>query len=99
MNDVLGTFSGGQIHLDALVNWPERVRVRVEPMNEAETLIVGMTEEEQSDAAKLDEWLAKFDAIEPLEFTPEEEASIAAFRAHMKQLSVEDVRRQMEAGE
>jgi hypothetical protein len=101
MNAIQGTFSGGQIHLDGPVNWPEGMRVRVEPMTEILPSLFGMSEEEQSDdPAAIAAWLAKFDAIEPWDGSaPEDEAEVAAFQQAVRRKSLDDVRRRMEAGE
>jgi hypothetical protein len=95
MLEVLGTIHDGQVKFDQPVQLPEGTRVRIEALDN-NLDIVGITEEEQLDPARHEAWLAKLHAIEPLEFTPEEELSIAAFRARVRELSIEAVRRRME---
>lgn len=99
MNETTGTFRAGSVVLDEPVNWPDGVRVSVQPIQPAEPPL-GMSEEQQSDnPQKIAEWLARFDVLEPLEWTPEEEAGLAAFRAEVKRVTLDAVRRRMESVE
>jgi hypothetical protein len=95
MNEIEGTFRSGQIVPDQPVDWPEGCRVLIQPVSATQSP-VGMSEEEQSDPTKIAEWLARFDALEPLELTPEDEAEIAAAREAVKRVTLEAVRRRME---
>jgi hypothetical protein len=81
---------------DAPVDWPEGLRVSIQPCDPTENSL-GMTDEEQSDdPQQIADWLARFDALEPLETTAEEEAELMAFRAQVKRVTFEAVRRRME---
>ena len=72
MSTIQGTYRGGRVDLDAPVDWPDGLRVEV--VDPARPWI-GRAEEEWPDTPEGREaLLARFDAIEPLEFTPEEEA-------------------------
>ena len=58
-----------------------------------------MTEEEQGDDPEsIARWIAEFDAIPPLQMTPEEGADMNAWRAKVKAFNIEAVHRQMEEG-
>ena|SRR5712692_11894685 len=72
MNAIKATWKKGQIVPDEPVDWPEGCRLRVEPDGMSDTN--GMTEKEQGDDAEsIARWIAEFDAIPPLQMTPEEE--------------------------
>ena len=74
MNTVFGTYENGRVKLDAPVDWSDGSRVVVQP-TAADDEQVGMREEDwPTDAQGIAEWRAKFAELEPLEFTPEEEA-------------------------
>ncbi len=86
MSRVLGTYRDGRIVLDSTVDWPDGARVA----------IVAPAEPEEPDSPEARaEWLARVDAVQPLELSPEDEAEIAAARAAVRQASLEAVRRQM----
>ena len=68
-----GTWKNGHVILDGQADWPEGCRVIV--IREPVPGLVGMTDEEQGeDPESIARWLAAFDAIPPLEMTPDEEA-------------------------
>ena len=69
-----GTLKNGQVILDGPADWPEGCRVVV--IRGCVPDFVGTTGDEQADdPVSIARWLAAFDAIPPLEMTPEEEAS------------------------
>jgi hypothetical protein len=75
MNAVKATFKNGQIIPAEPVAWPEGTELRVEPVAEADT--GGLREEDwQTDPEAVADWLRWYASLEPLEFTPEEEAGI-----------------------
>jgi hypothetical protein len=58
---------------------------------------IGIDESEwRDDLASLSDWDAWIKTIEPLEFTPEEQAAFARFDEAMRHYNIEAVRRQME---
>lgn len=84
-----GTYHAGRIDLDKQVDWPEGCRVRV-------ALEYGMREEDWPDTPEnRAEILRRMEAVEPLEFTPEEEAEIEAARAAVREVTLAAVRKQM----
>jgi hypothetical protein len=92
MDSILGTYQRGHVLLDEPVNWPEGSRVVIAPANKRK----GLTEEEWPDTPEgIAALLANLDAVEPLEFTPEEEAEIAAAREEVRRMTIEAVRKQM----
>lgn len=95
MSSVKATWSNGQILLDAPANWPEGRRLIVDEDRPAE--IEFMTEEEQSDDPKaIEQWIAELRAMPAVTMTPEDEASLAAWRKKVKEFNLDAVRRQME---
>lgn len=61
------------------MNWPEGIRVRIEPVPAEEKF--GVSEEEWSDSPEaIEAWIAWYDSLEPPWLTPEEEAEWKAWR-------------------
>ena len=78
MNAIKGIVKNGQIVVGEPLDWPDGTEVIVEPVAPES---VGMTEEEQGDDPEsIARWIAAFDAIPPLQMTPEEEADWQAAR-------------------
>lgn len=96
MMSIKATWKGGRIVPNEPADWPEGCELVVEPLAAAESRI-GLDESEwRDDPASRDDWDAWIQTIEPLEFSPEEEARFADFDAQMRRYNVESVRRQME---
>jgi len=96
MNAIRATWKGGQIVPGEPVNWPEGCELVVEPLSTTAAKI-GLDESEwRDDAASRADWEAWIRTIEPLEFTPEEEARFARFDTQMRKYNIEAVRRQMQ---
>ena len=95
MNTIKATVRNGRIEQEAPADWPEGSTVLIEPVPTGEGRI-GMEEAEwREDPAALADWEQWLATIEPLEFTPEEEAAQARFRDDMLRYNLEAVRRQM----
>jgi hypothetical protein len=79
-----GTFENGQIIPDGPTDWPEGCRLRIEPV---ETERGGETPnaDEPETAEQIERWLHWYHALEPLDFTPEEEIDLAAWRQKVKE--------------
>ena len=74
-----GILKNGRVILDGQADWPEGCRVVV--IREPAVQVLGLAEEEQGDDPEsIARWIAAFDAIPPLEMTPEEEADWRAAR-------------------
>jgi len=79
MNAIKGIVKNGQILFNEPMDWPDGTEVIVEPVAGEGT--AGMTEEEQGDDPEsVARWIEEFDAIPPLQMTPEEEAEWQAAR-------------------
>jgi hypothetical protein len=83
MNSVCGTFKNGQIVLDGPADWPEGCRLRI-IADSGETIDTETPETPE----QIEEWLRWYHALEPLEFTPEEEANLTAWRQQKKELDI-----------
>jgi hypothetical protein len=82
-----GILKNGQVILDKQADWPEGCRVVV--VRESAVPLLGMVEDEQGDDPEsIARWIAAFDAIPPLEMTPEEEAEWQAAREANKAYEV-----------
>lgn len=98
MSEVFGTYHNGHIIPDKPVDWTEGSRVLIQPVDSTHPK-VGLREDEWPDTPeKIAEWLARLDALEPLELTPEDEAEIAQAREAVRRVTLEAVRRRMEDG-
>jgi hypothetical protein len=87
------TWKNGQIVPDDPVDLPEGCRLVVEP--ESET--IGVTEEEWDNSPEgIAAWLEWYDSLEPLIFTPEEEANIAQGRQKMKEYTIANMHKGIE---
>jgi hypothetical protein len=87
----------GRIDLATPADWPDGCEVVIEPVPAGADKI-GIDESEWRDPASIADWDAWIKTIEPLEFTPEEEAAIARFNDEMRHFNLEAVRRQMQEG-
>lgn len=86
MNAITGVYSAGKITLDAAADWPDGCRVLIEPV--AGPPGRGLAEEEWQDTPEaVAGWSRWYDSLEPLEFTPEEEAELAAWRKRVGERS------------
>jgi hypothetical protein len=84
MNVIEGTFENGQIVPDGPPDWPEGCRLRIEPVA-AEPVGDTSNSAELETAEQIEDWLRWYHALEPLEFTPEEEANLATWRLRMNE--------------
>jgi len=83
MNSITGTFRNGQVVLDGPADWPEGCRLRIAP-DPAEAI----ADEAPETPEQIEEWLRWYHALEPLEFTREEEAELAAWRRKTKEYEI-----------
>jgi hypothetical protein len=93
MQAITGIVKDGQIIPNEPADWPNGTRVRIEPMPTPEEAVApdggqnGWSEDPQEDDAEsVARWLAAFDAIPPLQMTPDEEAEWQAARAAQREL-------------
>lgn len=99
MDGIEGTYRHGQVQLDTAVAWPEGTRVEVAPVagetrDRAEP-DWGIDDDWPDTPANRAEILRRIDAVEPLEMTPEEEASAHAMLDWFGDYTREAVKRDM----
>lgn len=95
MNTIKGTYKNGQIIMAEPADWPEGTEVLIEPIPQPEML--GIREEDWPDTPEgIAAWLRWYDSLEPLEFTPEEEADIAAWRQQVKEDTIAGMHQRIE---
>jgi hypothetical protein len=91
MISIDGTFTKGQVVLDGLPDWPEGCRLHIEPV---------LAEPSDNDAPEspeeIEEWLRWYRSLEPLEFTPEEEAELASRRQKRKVYTIAKTQQRIE---
>lgn len=96
MTVIKSVVKNGRVEIKTPPDWPEGREVMIELMPAAAEKI-GLDESEwRDDPASLADWEAWIKTVQPLQFTPDEEAAFARFRAEMRRYNVEAVRRQME---
>jgi hypothetical protein len=87
MTVIEATFKNGQIIPDGPTDWPDGCRLRIEPLQAEQG-----NGPAQSDAPEtpeeIEEWLRWYRALEPLEFTPQEESELAVWRQTMKEYDI-----------
>lgn len=87
MRAITATWKNGQVQPDEAADWPEGCRLKIEPLDQQES--IGMREEEWSNTPEaIAAWVAWYNSLEPLEFTPEEEAGLAAWRGKVKDFTI-----------
>jgi hypothetical protein len=87
MNAVEGIWKNGQVLLQGSADWPEGTSLLVEPIVKEQ--IVGIREEDWPETPEAtEEWLRWYQSLEPLDFTPEEEAEWAAWRKKTKEYTI-----------
>jgi len=85
MNVIKATYQNGQFVPDQPVDWPEGKRVVIAPADEP-SFAQTADGEQTDDPESIARWIKEFDAIPPLEMTPEEEAQWQAARQAQREL-------------
>jgi hypothetical protein len=95
MNAIEATFKNGQIIPDGPPDWPEGCRLRIEPLPAGQA-----GEPPESDnpetPEQIEDWLRWYHSLEPLEFTPQEEADLARWRQQVKEYDLLKTRERTE---
>ncbi|SRR6266851_2783342 len=95
MSTIKGTWINGQVLLNAPADWPDGTSLLIEPIVKEE--IFGIREEDWPETPEARaEWLRWYESLEPLEFTAEEKAEIAAWRQHIKEYTIENMHKGIE---
>ncbi|CAN5128791.1 hypothetical protein BH11PLA2_BH11PLA2_24600 [soil metagenome] len=110
MNIVSATWTNGQLHPNGVMDWPEGTRLQIVPVdNEVHSPEIDecfppadLYADEarfKDDPESIEAWCRGVEAIEPLEFTPEEIAERDAAFAESRRFNLETVRKAMFGGE
>lgn len=95
MKAITATWTNGHIEPDEKADWPDGCRLRVEPLDQRES--IGMREEDWSSTPEaIAEWLNWYGSLEPLEFTAQEEAELAAWRRKVKEFTIANMGKNVE---
>jgi hypothetical protein len=88
MGEIHAVWKDGRIIPEGPVDWPEGCRLRIEP----DPAQPGTTEDGAEDSSNspeaITDWLAWFDSLEPLVFTPEEAADLRDWRRRVKEYTI-----------
>ncbi len=96
MDAIRGIWKDGHVVLDGPVDWPEGARLVIEP-EASQGEPIGVREEDWSNTPEaIAAWLQWYDSLQPLNFTPEEEADIAAWRQKVKEYTIAHMHRDTE---
>ena len=87
MNIIKGTVQNRQILVEVPNDWPEGCEVIIEPVS-AELFAERSKSDVPETPEEIEEWLRWYHALEPLEFTPDEEKDLAAWRLKIKEYSI-----------
>jgi hypothetical protein len=88
MKAMTATWTNGRILPDAPADWPEGCRLLVEPLQQGQLL--GVPDDESADTPEaIEAWLRWYDALEPLEFAPDERAAWEKAREEDKRLELQ----------
>src|SRR5947207_915528 len=96
MSAIRATWKNGQIVPDEPVDWPEGYRLLVEPDTSQPPPAETSDEELSNSPEAIAAWLKWYDSLEPLIFTPEEEADLAAWRQKIKEYTVANMHKDVE---
>ncbi len=97
MDAIGATWRNGQIVPDTPVDWPEGYRLRIEP-DAVEAESDEIREDDWSNSPEaITDWLSWYDSLEPLIFTPEEEAELAAWHRQVNEYTIVNMNKGVEA--
>ena len=105
MTMIRAHWNQGRVVLDQPAVWAEGSPLVVLEASDVESQgnpdeLVGLTEDEQADDPEsIAKWIARMDAIPPLEMSSEEEAAMWDWRQKMKAYNIEAMRQQFQKGE
>jgi hypothetical protein len=96
MDVVRAIWKDGQVLLDGAVDWPDGSRLLIEP-DSFNGEAIGVREEDWSNTPEaIAAWLKWYDSLEPLIFTPDEEADLAAWRKRVKEYTIANMEKNVE---
>lgn len=94
MNIIRAKWLKGQVVLEEPANWPEGCELVVgQP---ALGGAAGNGDDQANDARSIARWIDWYDSLEPLIFSPEEEADLAAWRQKVKEHTIANMHKSAE---
>jgi hypothetical protein len=91
------TWQNGRVVLDEPVDWPEGARLVIQPDVTQDDWTQKAIAQEINTPEAIEVWLKWYDSLEPLIFTPEEDADLAAWREKVKKYTIAHMDRDSEA--
>jgi hypothetical protein len=93
VNAIKAIVKDRRIALDVPDDWPEGTEVVIEPLTQS----IGLREEDwPATPEAIADWMAWYESLEPLIFTPEEESELAAWRQKIKEYTIANMDRSIE---
>lgn len=87
MDTIHATWKNGQIILDGPVDWPDGLRLRVDP-DRSQSEPPGPGDDEPMTPDEIARTLAAMDRIEPFDLTPDEAADLQAWEQTVKEYTI-----------
>jgi hypothetical protein len=88
VGQVHAVWKDGRIIPEGPVDWPEGCRLRIEPDPVQPATGEDHAEDWSNAPEAIADWLAWYDSLEPLVFTPEEEADLRDWRRRVKEYTI-----------
>jgi hypothetical protein len=88
VSEVHAVWKDGRIIPDGPVDWPEGCRLRIEPEPGPPEAGDDPAEGWSDSPEAIADWLAWYDSLEPLVFTPAEEADLRDWRRRVKEYTI-----------
>ncbi len=97
MQAIRATWKNGRIVPDVPVDWPEGCRLTIEPEIVENPSVAESDENWSTSPEAVADWLAWYDSLEPLEFTPEEQTDLADWRQKVKEYTIANMHKGIES--
>jgi hypothetical protein len=88
VSQVHAVWKNGRIIPEGPIDWPEGCRLRIEPDPVPSAPGEDQAEDWSNSPEAIADWLAWFDSLEPLVFTPEEETDLRDWRRRVKEYTI-----------
>jgi hypothetical protein len=88
VGEVHAVWRDGRIIPEGPIDWPEGCRLRIEPDSAQPATSEDHAEDWSNAPEAVADWLAWYDSLEPLVFTPEEEADLRDWRRRVKEYTI-----------